>query len=105
MLRVFPLALLVTSVFTLLPASAHAGSITLSGSGAGADGVTLNASALFEISGSTLTITLRNTGDTSGSLADLSANALTGLFFDLPTGVRLTRINASADSSSTAGSA
>ena len=50
----------------------------------------MNAAALFEVSGNTLTITLTNTGDTSGGTADKSANTLTGLFFDLPTGITLT---------------
>ncbi len=76
------------------PSAAHAGSILFSGSGTGTDGITLNASALFEISGSTLKVTLRNLGDTSGMSKDKSANTLTGVFFDLPNGITLTPVSA-----------
>jgi hypothetical protein len=74
--------------------TAFAGSITFSSSGAGIDGVTLNASALFTITGNQLKITLRNAGDTSGTNADKSANTLTGVFFDLPNGITLTPLSA-----------
>lgn len=78
-----------------IPSPANAGSILFEASGTGANGVTLNASALFTISGDVLTIKLTNLGDTSGSLSDLSANTLTGLFFDLPTDISLTPTSAS----------
>ena len=82
-----------------LPSSAKAG-VLYSGTGTGANGITLNASALFEISGTTLTITLMNTGDTSGTgkNSDVSGNTLTGVFFDLPTGITLTPVSATIDS-------
>jgi hypothetical protein len=75
--------------------SAHAAPILFSASGAGQSGITISASALFEITGTSLKITLKNTGDTSGTtLKDLSANTLTGLFFDLPQGITLTPVSA-----------
>lgn len=86
-LRVASVALgcwLATSVW------ASADEILFSASGTGADGVTLSAEAVFSISGNTLTITLTNTGDSSGSGQDVPGNTLTGLFFDLPDGITLT---------------
>ena len=50
-------------------------------------------SALFEISGNTLKITLRKTGDTPGARRDAPVNpadALPSVFFDLPAGISLT---------------
>jgi hypothetical protein len=79
---------IVTVLFA--PGIAYADSILFTGSGPGANGVTLNAAALFDISGSTLTITLANVGDSSGSGQDVPGNALTGLFFDLPDSFTLT---------------
>lgn len=78
----------------LIPSTARADEIVYSGSGTGVNGVTLSASATFSISGNILTITLVNEGDTSGTGEDLSANTLTGLFFDLPTGITLTPTSA-----------
>src|SRR4029453_18822129 len=74
----------------LVPSTARAGSILFAeGTGAG-DAVTLNAVAKFEVlGGNLLKITLRNTGDTSGSGKDKAANTLTGVFFDMPTGYTL----------------
>jgi hypothetical protein len=88
------LSFLVVVAFCAMSSTAHAGSVLFNASGAGADGVNLSASALFDISGNTLKITLRNTGDSSGSTKDKSANTLTGVFFDLPTGVTLTPVSA-----------
>lgn len=85
----------VVAVVCLLaaPSAARAGSILFEGSGWG-DSVGLSAAALFEISGSTLKVTLRNTGDTSGNGWDKSANTLTGVFFDLPSGITLSPTSA-----------
>ena len=87
------------AMFVLGGASvAHAGSMTFSGTGTSIDSdakIILSASALFNITGSTLTITLKNTGDGSGAFgADLPGNALTGVFFSLPTGVELVPVSA-----------
>ena len=79
----------------LIPAGARADSILFSGNGTGEDGIKLNAAARFSISDNILRIKLQNTGDTSGSTKDKSANTLTGLFFDLPTGITLTPVKAS----------
>jgi hypothetical protein len=84
----FPLLVVVAVV--LGQSEAHAGSILFSAKGAGEEGVNLSASALFTVNGSTLTIRLRNTGDSSGAGLDLPSNLLSGVFFDLPTGVALT---------------
>ena len=82
--------LIVLTGWLLFPSSAHAGSILFSAKGPGEEGVNLSASALFTINGSTLYVRLRNTGDSSGSGLDVPGNLLTGVFFDLPTGVKLT---------------
>jgi hypothetical protein len=95
--RVTP-ALLSILVLVGTSSTAHAGSILFYGAGEGADNVDISASALFEINGSTLKITLRNAGDSSGSGMDVSGNALTGLFFDLPNNVRLQPVLAEASS-------
>jgi hypothetical protein len=81
-------------VILCAPSTTFADPIVFSGSGAGSSGVTLNAAALFQITGNTLRITLRNTGDTSGGGRDLSANTLTGVFFDLPRGITLSPTSA-----------
>jgi hypothetical protein len=95
MQRLSPALLLVFSGFLLAPSSAQAVPMLFTGSGTGADGVTLSASALFSISGNTLTVTLTNTGDSSGTAGtDVPANQLTGVFFDLPTGITLTPTSA-----------
>lgn len=93
MQRVY-LSVLVVCGLTLMPSTAQAGSILFQSSGPGVSGVTLSASAMFEITGSTLKITLRNAGDTSGANKDLAANTLTGVFFSLPTGISLTPVSA-----------
>lgn len=80
-----------------VPAAARADSILFTGSGTGTDGVTLNAAARFSIDGNILRIRLSNTGDTAGTLKDKSANTLTGVMFDLPTGVTLTPAAAKID--------
>jgi len=87
-------AAFVIVAFIATSSTAYAGSITFSSAGPGAEGVELSASALFEVSGDTLKITLRNTGDSSGTSKDLSANTLTGVFFDVPTGLTLTPVSA-----------
>jgi hypothetical protein len=95
-MRRVPPTIALLLVWLAMPTAAHADPIlfaSFSGQGAG-DGITLNAQAIFEISGTTLKITLRNTGDTSGSDFDKSANTLTGVFFDLPTGITLTPVKA-----------
>lgn len=80
----------------LAPTTAHAGSILFTGSGpgdpSGPAGTTLSASALFQISGSTLTITLRNLGDNAST--DVPGNTLTGVLFDLPNSISLTPVSA-----------
>lgn len=87
--------LLTIALFAYAASAAEATPVLFSGSGT-SSGVTLNASANFAITGTTLTITLRNTGDSTGTAAnsDLINNQLTGLFFDLPTGYTLTPVSA-----------
>ena len=83
------LALCVFAAYLAAPSNAFAVPMLFTGSGTNG-GVTLNASALFSVSGTTLTVTLRNTGDSTGtSTTDVPANQLTGVFFDLPTGITL----------------
>ena len=83
-----------------VPSMAHAGSILFAGSGPSQNGTPLSASALFEISGSTLTMTLSNLGGSAGAAESL---ALSGVFFDLPTGVTLTPASAAIPTGSTSG--
>jgi hypothetical protein len=85
---------LLTGALLGVSSPAYAGSVLFSGSGAGEEGVSLSASALFTINGSTLTIKLKNTGDSSGTKQDVPGNLLTGVFFDLPTGVSLVTVSA-----------
>lgn len=82
------------AVSVLVPRLAAADSILFTGTGTGANSVTINASALFNISGTTLTIKLSNLGDTSGGSQDVPGNALTGLLFDLPNGFTLSPVSA-----------
>lgn len=82
------------SLGLMAPGTANADSILFTGSGPGVDGVTLNASALFDITGTALTITLTNTGDTSGSGQDVPGNALTGVLFNLPDAFTLAPVSA-----------
>ena len=73
--------LVVLVAFRSIPA--HADSITFTGTGAN-DGGSLSASAMFQITGDVLSITLSNTAtdDNNGGGWDTSGNTLTGLFFD-----------------------
>ncbi len=84
----------IVAVSVLVPRLAAADSILFTGTGAGASGVTLNASALFNISGTTLTLKLSNLGDTSGGGQDVPGNTLSGLLFDLPNGFTLSPVSA-----------
>jgi hypothetical protein len=69
----------------LISTQAGATAITFFASGTGASGEAISASATFDFSGDNLTITLVNTAidDDAINGKDLSANTLTGLFFDL----------------------
>jgi hypothetical protein len=87
-------ALLALVLTGAVPSSVEAGSVLFSGTGAGDEGVNLSASALFTVDGSTLKITLQNTGDSSGNGKDVPGNQLSGVFFDLPSGVTLTPVSA-----------
>jgi hypothetical protein len=89
----------VVALACLISRPASAESILFTGTGTGANSVTLNAAAFFDISGSTLTIRLSNLGDTSGTGtgSDSPTNQLTGLFFDLPTGFSLSPVSATID--------
>jgi hypothetical protein len=81
---------------------AHADGMLFTASGTGNDDVTLYAYALFSISvvdgAQVLTVSLMNMGDTAGTGKDVAANTLTGLFFDLPDGITLTPLSATANS-------
>jgi len=88
---------LVLTLGCLISRPANAESILFTGTGAGASGVTLNASAFFDISGNNLTIRLSNLGDSSGSAQDSPTNQPTGLFFDLPNNLTLSPVSATID--------
>jgi len=88
---------LVLALGCLISRPANAESILFTGTGAGASGVTLNASAFFDISGDQLTIRLSNLSDSSGSAHDSPTNQLTGLFFDLPDNLTLSPVSATID--------
>jgi len=80
-------------VLGVLAAQVEAVPITFTGSGTGADGVALSASATFAISGNSLTITLVNTAPNNPG-KDVPGNTLTGLFFDLTGNPTLTPFSA-----------
>ncbi len=72
-------AIVVAVTFFLLPVAAHAAPITFTGGSGGPSG--LNASAVFDVTGDILSITLSNT-TTATTFAPSSV--LTGLFFSVP---------------------
>ena len=83
------------SAATLLAAVAAspAQALTVTGSGAGFNGATLDAQATFDIGGDVLTITLTNLADADEELGglDTPANTLSGLFFDFAGSPALTK--------------
>ncbi len=83
-------------VLALGSAPALATTITFTGSGTGAEGAALAAQAIFEFNGNDLTVTLINiaTADNTSSNKDVSANTLTGVFFDLTGSPTLTPVSA-----------
>lgn len=94
-MRFAPIGLLLVAL-ALVPSTAHADSILFTGAGPGEDvqnaDVNLSASALFQITNSTLTITLRNLGDNAAK--DVPGNTLTGVLFNLPDSIALTPVSA-----------
>lgn len=91
--------LLSLAVVGLIATPAVATTITFTGTGTGADGATLSATAIFELTGDTLTITLINsaTSDDTTSGQDVPGNTLTGIFFDLTGSPTLTPVSATID--------
>ena len=89
--HVFSAAILLA---TFAAASAQASTVT--GSGAGFNGATLEAQATFDLAGDFLTITLTNiaTSDEETGGLDTPTNTLTGLFFDLNGSPTLTTVSA-----------
>lgn len=84
-------------VATLLAiGSAPLQAATVTGTGAGVGGATLEAQASFDISGDFLTITLQNiaTNDEETGGQDTPGNTLTGLFFDVVGIPTLTTVSA-----------
>jgi hypothetical protein len=88
------------ALLVLISSQAGAAAILFSASGTGADGAAISASALFDITGNTLTITLTNTAlddNTTGGVdagKDVPGNTLTGVFFDLTGSPALTPVSA-----------
>jgi len=74
-------ALPAATLLTIVAAPLQAATVT--GTGAGVNGATLEAQASFDISGDFLTITLQNiaTDDEETGGQDTLGNTLTGLFF------------------------
>ena len=89
-------------LFSLYSPSALAESITFSGTGTDG-GASLGASAIFQITGDVLSITLSNTAtnDNNGSGWDVSGHTLTGLFFDFPDNPVFAPVSASVAPGST----
>jgi hypothetical protein len=89
-------AYLAIGIFALASAvsmQAKATLITFTGSGTGPGGVPVSASAIFDITGNDLTITLRNTsGPNSGQ--DVPGSTLTGLFWNFTGNPVLTPVSA-----------
>lgn len=92
-------AALLATVLSAVPAGAI---VTFTASGTNADGSALKASAVFSISGNTLTILLSNiaTNDNTSSGQDVPGNTLTGILFDLPDNITLTPVSAMLPSGS-----
>ena len=86
----------------LSSAPALAAPIMFSGSGTGDEGAALAAQAIFDITGDQLTVTLINiaTSDNTSSNKDVSANTLTGVFFDLTGSATLTPVSATIEEGS-----
>lgn len=83
-------SLLIASAISL---DAAAIAITFEGSGTGPGGVPVTASAIFDITGNQLTITLQNTSP-SHSGKDVPGSTLTGLYWDFTGNPLLTPISA-----------
>ena len=79
---------------------AMAVSTTFTGAGTGPGGVAVSASALFDITGNTLTITLSNTSVANNG-ADVPGSTLTGLFWNSVSNITLTPFSAVVASGST----
>jgi hypothetical protein len=94
------IGILAAALLVLVSSQAGAASILFSASGTGVDGAAISASALFDITGDTLTITLTNTAlsdNTTGGVdagKDVPGNTLTGVVFDLTGNPTLTPVSA-----------
>src|SRR5689334_9084878 len=91
-------SLVATAVAALaLSGAAHAAPITVTGSST-FGGDTLSAQATFDIVGSQLIVTLRNTApdDTTGQF--VPQQGLSGIFFNLPDAITLTAVSATITS-------
>lgn len=86
-------AVLAAGIAVAVMAGPAAATVTFTGAGAGPGGVPVAASAAFTISGSSLTIALRNTAPANNG-QDVPGSSLTGVFFSL--GASLTPISAAA---------
>ena len=88
--------LLIVGVLALTASPAMAVSILFAGSAIGGESASLSASALFDITGDNLTITLTNTAtsDNTNSNKDVPGNTLTGLKWNVATGPTFTPVSA-----------
>lgn len=96
----FRLAFLGAIMGLITAGSANADLITFTGSGTGPGSVPVAASAIFDISGNNLTITLTNTSP-SNSGQDVPGSTLTGLFWDSASNTALTPFSATLATGST----
>jgi hypothetical protein len=78
---------------------ASATAITFDGSGTGPGGIAVTASAIFDITGNDLTITLRNTSPSNNG-QDVPGSALTGLFWNFTGNPILTPFSATVGAGS-----
>jgi PEP-CTERM motif len=85
--------LLAGMVAAAVSLDAAAAVITFGGSGTGPGGVAVTASAIFDITGNDLTITLRNTSPSNNG-QDVPGSTLTGLFWDFTGNPTLTPFSA-----------
>lgn len=95
--------LLIVGVLALTASPAMAVSILFAGSAIGGESASLSASALFDITGDNLTITLTNTAtsDNTNSNKDVPGNTLTGLKWNWATGPTFTPVSATIPAGST----
>ena len=87
------------AIATAIPMGAAATAITFTSSGTGPGSVPVSASAIFDITGNILTVTLSNTSPSNGG-QDVPGSTLSGLYWDFTGNPTLTPVSATVASGS-----